>query len=91
MAERRVSPGRRSEKEPRPDEEQGPQSPEEREAALPVGMAGRHRGETVKQLIRRAQPASRRKFPAIPVAALETHVGYDVRPRLWASIDWNYL
>ena len=54
-------------------------------------MAGRHRGETVKQLIRRAQPASRRKFPAIPVAALETHVGYDVRPRLWASIDWNYL
>ena len=25
-----------------------------------------------------------------PVESLETHVSYDVRPRLWASFDWNY-
>jgi hypothetical protein len=25
-----------------------------------------------------------------PVATLETHVSYDVKPRLWVSCDWNY-
>lgn len=25
-----------------------------------------------------------------PVGSLETHVSYDVRPRFWASFDWNY-
>lgn len=25
-----------------------------------------------------------------PVGSLETHVSYDVKPRLWASLDWNY-
>jgi transposase InsO family protein len=47
-----------------PDEEQGQQSPEEREPALPEGRAGGRHGETARQLIRRAQRASRRKFLA---------------------------
>lgn len=38
------------------DEEQG--------AALPEGRAGGRRGETARQLIRRAKQASRRRFPA---------------------------
>jgi hypothetical protein len=25
-----------------------------------------------------------------PMGTLETHVSYDVKPRLWASFDWNY-
>ena len=25
-----------------------------------------------------------------PVATLETHISYDVKPRLWTSFDWNY-
>jgi len=37
---------------------------EEREAALPEGRAGGRRGETARQLIRRAKQASRRRFPA---------------------------
>jgi cobalamin-dependent methionine synthase I len=37
---------------------------EERGAALPEGRAGGRRGETARQLIRRAKQASRRKFPA---------------------------
>lgn len=39
-------------------------SPEKEEAALPEGRAGGRRGETARQLIRRAKYASRRKFPA---------------------------
>jgi hypothetical protein len=30
------------------------------------------------------------KLSQSPVATLETHVSYDVRPRLWVSYDWNY-
>jgi len=37
---------------------------EEREPAPPEGRAGGHRGETARQLIRRAKQASRRRFPA---------------------------
>lgn len=37
---------------------------EEREAALPSGRAGGRRGETARQLIRRAKQTSRRRFPA---------------------------
>lgn len=37
---------------------------EERVAALPEGRAAKRRGETARQLIRRAKQASRRKFPA---------------------------
>jgi len=37
---------------------------EEREAVLPEGRTGGRRGETARQLIRRAKYASRRKFPA---------------------------
>jgi transposase-like protein len=46
------------------DEEQGEYGSEERGAALPEGRAGGRRGETARQLIRRAKQASRRKFPA---------------------------
>lgn len=46
------------------DEEQAQHSPEEREPALPESRAGERRGETARQLIRRAKQASRRKFPA---------------------------
>ena len=41
------------------------QEPEEEQvSALPEGRAGGRRGETARQLIRRAKVASRRKFPA---------------------------
>ena len=46
------------------DEEPEQHSPEEREPALPEGRAGGRRGETARQLIRRAKQASRRRFPA---------------------------
>jgi transposase len=46
------------------DEEQGEYGSEEGGAALPEGRAGGRRGETARQLIRRAKRASRRKFPA---------------------------
>ncbi len=46
------------------DEEQSEHCSEEKEAALPEGRAGGRRGETARQLIRRAKRASRRKFPA---------------------------
>jgi transposase len=39
-------------------------SQEKEEAALPEGRAGGRRGETARQLIRRAKRATRRKFPA---------------------------
>jgi len=25
-----------------------------------------------------------------PVGSLETHISYDIKPRFWASFDWNY-
>jgi transposase len=37
---------------------------EQEGAALPEGRAGGRRGETARQLIRRAKQASRRRFPA---------------------------
>jgi transposase len=40
------------------------ESGEEEGAALPEGRAGERRGETARQLIRRAKQASRRRFPA---------------------------
>lgn len=46
------------------DEEQVELRGEERGPALPEGSAGGRRGETARQLIRRAKQASRRKFPA---------------------------
>ena len=46
------------------DEEQGEYGSEERVSALPEGRAGGRRGETARQLIRRAKQASRRRFPA---------------------------
>ena len=45
-------------------QEQEESNREEREAALPEGRAGGRRGETARQLIRRAKYASRRKFLA---------------------------
>ena len=39
-------------------------SQEKEEAALPEGRADGRRGETARQLIRRAKRATRRKFPA---------------------------
>jgi transposase len=39
-------------------------SQEKEEAALPEGRAGGRRGETARQLIRRAKRATRRKLPA---------------------------
>jgi transposase len=47
-----------------PQEGQEEHRGEEREAALPEGRAGGRRGETARQLIRRAKQASRRRFPA---------------------------
>lgn len=46
------------------EQEQGENRSEERGPALPEGRAGGRRGETARQLIRRAKQASRRKFPA---------------------------
>jgi len=46
------------------EQEQGENKNEERGPALPEGRAGGRRGETARQLIRRAKQASRRKFPA---------------------------
>ena len=46
------------------DGEQEESGSEEEGAARPSGRAGRRRGETARQLIRRAKRASRRKFPA---------------------------
>jgi hypothetical protein len=43
------------------EEEQGKRESEERGAALPEGRASGRRGETVRQLIRRAKQASRRR------------------------------
>jgi|GEM_PF-1459662 transposase len=51
-------------KRPEQDEEQGEYGSEERGPALPEGRAGERRGETARQLIRRAKQASRRRFPA---------------------------
>jgi hypothetical protein len=45
-------------------QEQEESSQEKEDAALPSGRAGGHRGETARQLIRRAKQASRRRFPA---------------------------
>jgi len=50
-------------KQQQSEEEQDQQDSEER-AALPSGRAGGRRGETARELIRRARRASRRKFPA---------------------------
>ena len=52
------------EEELRTKQEQGEDRSEERGPALPSGRAGERRGETARQLIRRAKQASRRKFPA---------------------------
>jgi transposase len=46
------------------DEAQEGYGSEERGAVLPAGRAGGRRGETARQLIRRAKQASRRRFPA---------------------------
>jgi transposase len=46
------------------EEEQDEHASEGRGAALPEGRAGGRRGETARQLIRRAKRATRRKFPA---------------------------
>ena len=46
------------------DEAQREYGSEEGGAALPEGRAGGRRGETARQLIRRAKQASRRRFPA---------------------------
>ena len=46
------------------DEEQQEDGSEERGAVLPSGRTGGRRGETGRQLIRRAKQASRRRFPA---------------------------
>jgi transposase len=51
-------------KKPEQDDEQGECSPEEKGAALSSGRAAGRRGETARQLIRRAKQVSRRKFPA---------------------------
>jgi transposase len=51
-------------KKPAEGEEQEESGSEEGEAARPEGRAGGRRGETARQLIRRAKRASRRKFPA---------------------------
>jgi transposase len=47
-----------------PSEEEQDQQDSEERAALPEGRAGGRRGETARELIRRARRASRRKFPA---------------------------
>ena len=46
------------------DEAQEGYGGEERGTALPEGRAAGRRGETARQLIRRAKQASRRRFPA---------------------------
>src|SRR5271157_4293948 len=46
------------------EEQQEESRGEERGAALPEGRAGGRRGETARQLIRRAKQATRRRFPA---------------------------
>jgi transposase len=46
------------------EEQQEESRGEERVAALPEGRAGGRRGETARQLIRRAKQATRRRFPA---------------------------
>lgn len=46
------------------EEQQEESSSEERGAALPEGRAGGRRGETARQLIRRAKQVTRRRFPA---------------------------
>ena len=51
-------------KKPEQDEEQGEYGSEERGATLREGRVGWRRGETARQLIRRAKQASRRRFPA---------------------------
>lgn len=51
---------RKQESEAEPEEH----GSEERGAALPKGRAAKRRGETARQLIRRAKQASRREFPA---------------------------
>jgi transposase len=45
-------------------QDQEESSQEQEGAALPEGRAGGRRGETARQLIRRAKQASRRRFPA---------------------------
>ena len=45
-------------------QDQEESSQEKEGAALPEGRAGGRRGETARQLIRRAKQASRRRFPA---------------------------
>lgn len=54
----------RTKQEQDEEQEQGESRSEERGPALPSGRAGGRRGETARQLIRRAKQASRRKFPA---------------------------
>ncbi len=46
------------------EEQQEESGSAERGAALPEGRAGGRRGETARQLIRRAKQATRRRFPA---------------------------
>src|ERR1019366_3799945 len=46
------------------EEQQDESRSEEGGAALPEGRAGGRRGETARQLIRRAKQATRRRFPA---------------------------
>jgi transposase len=46
------------------EEQQNEPRSEERGPALPEGRAGGRRGETARQLIRRAKQATRRRFPA---------------------------
>jgi transposase len=52
------------EEELRRKQDQEHSSQEKEAAALPEGRAGGRRGETARQLIRRAKQASRRRFPA---------------------------
>jgi transposase len=54
----------RAKREQDEEQEHGENRSEERAPALPEGRAGERRGETARQLIRRAKQASRRKFPA---------------------------
>jgi len=63
------------------DEEQGEYGSEERVSALPEGRAGGRRGETARQLIRRAKQASRRprQIKHIEATSLRTGDYRDVR------------
>ena len=60
------------------------QEPEEEQvSAVPEGRAGGRRGETARQLIRRAKVASRRKFPAEEANVCE---GKLLRDPAWTAL-----